>query len=161
MNRPAEAASKWNQRGNDPAAATDQAGLMLQLRESQQLLVSIMDNITEAVYRTGPRHELIYANRAYLSLSGYETLEEIQRVPRETLYANPEDRARLLQLLARDGEFRNEEIEYINRHGKRWWGLCNSVAVRDPKTGGLLYHVGSVKDISRRKLTQQELLELN
>jgi PAS domain S-box-containing protein len=134
---------------------------MQQLRANQQLMTSIMDNITEAVYRTGPQHELIYANQAYLSLSGYESLEEIQGVPRENLYANPDDRARLLHLLATEGEFRNEEIEYISRYGKRWWGLSNSVAIRDPQTGALLYHVGSVKDISRRKATERELRELN
>jgi PAS domain S-box-containing protein len=134
---------------------------MSQLRASQQLLVSIMDNITEAVYRTGPDHKLIFANRAYLTLSGYESIEEMQRIPRETLYANPADRARLLDLLAREGGFHNEEIEYINRHGIRWWGLTNSVAIRDPETSAVLYHVGSVKDITGRKETQQELIRLN
>src|SRR4051794_11555780 len=156
MNSAAASNRKWNERGNDQASEAGNE-LTQQLRSSQQLLVSIMDNITEAVYRTGPKHELIYANRAYLRLSGYESLEEIQRVPREKLYANPNDRDRLLQLLAHDGEFRNEEIEYISQHGKRWWGLCNSVAIRDPQTGALLYHIGSVKDVSRRKATEQEL----
>src|SRR5215510_11661894 len=153
MNTAAKADRKWNERGNDPGRQSTDTELMLQLRASQQLMVSIMDNISEAVYRTGPNHELIYANRAYLSLSGYESLEEIQRVPRENLYANPDARARLLHLLATEGEFRNEEIEYISRYGKRWWGLSNSVAIRDPQTGALLYHVGSVKFIYRRKAT--------
>jgi PAS domain S-box-containing protein len=161
MNSASATDRKWNERGNDPAPAATDNELMLQLRASQQLMVSIMDNITEAVYRTGPAHELIYANRAYLKLSGYTSLEEMQRMPRETLYANPADRARLLDLLAREGEFHNEEIEYISRQGKRWWGLCNSVAIRDAQTGAVLYHVGSVKDISRRKATEFELLKLN
>jgi len=161
MDSAAVAGRKWNERGNDPGPLLTDTELMVQLRASQQLMVSIMDNISEAVYRTGPAHELIYANRAYLTLSGYDSLEEMQRTPRETLYANPADRARLLDLLAREGEFRNEEIEYISRHGDRWWGLCTSVAIRDSQTGALLYHVGSVKDITRRKTTQQELLKLN
>jgi PAS domain S-box-containing protein len=113
------------------------------------------------VYRTGPDHALIFANRAYLSLSGYKSLEELQLTPRETLYANPNDRARLLSLLAANGGFHNEEIEYIDRHGKRWWGLTNSVAIRDPISSELLYHVGSVKDISKRKIAEGELRKLN
>src|SRR3954469_5121852 len=115
MNSAAASNRKWNERGNDQASEAGNE-LTQQLRSSQQLMVSIMDNITEAVYRTGPDHELIYANRAYLSLSGHDSLEEIQRVPREKLYANPSDRARLLELLATEGEFRNEEVEYISRH---------------------------------------------
>jgi PAS domain S-box-containing protein len=131
------------------------------LRESQQLLASVADNISEAVYRTGPRHELIFANRAYLRLSGYDSLAEMQRVPREKLYANPADRARLLDALDGEGAFRNLEIEYVRRDGHRWWGLCNGVSVRDPKTKAVLYHVGSVSDITERKRAEEKILQLN
>ena len=58
-----------------------------ELRASEQLLASIVDNISEGVFRTGPGHELIFANRSYLALSGYDSLEELQKVPREKLYA--------------------------------------------------------------------------
>lgn len=132
-----------------------------ELRENQQLLVSVADNISEAIYRTGPQHELIFANRAYLRMSGYASTEEMRHVPREKLYANPGDRARLLELLARDGVFRNQEIEYVRRNGERWWGLTNSIAVRDESTGRVLYHVGSVSDITERKQAADEIKKLN
>jgi PAS domain S-box-containing protein len=132
-----------------------------ELRENQQLLVSVADNISEAIYRTGPNHELTFANRAYLHMSGYTSLEEMRHVPREKLYANPADRARLLELLARNGLFRNEEIEYLRRDGKHWWGLTNSIAVRDEATGQVLYHVGSVADITERKQAADEIRKLN
>jgi PAS domain S-box-containing protein len=132
-----------------------------ELREHQQLLVSVTDNISEAIYRTGPHHELIFANRAYLRMSGYESLEEMRHVPREKLYAQPNDRARLLDLLARKGSFRNEEIEYLRRDGKPWWGLTNSIAVRDEYSGKVLYHVGSVADITERKHAEDEIRQLN
>lgn len=130
-------------------------------RESEQLLASIADNLSEALYRTGPHHELIFANPAYLRLSGYESQAEMQSTPREKLYARPADRERLLGLLERDGAFRNEEIEYIRRDGTHWWGLTNSVAIRDPKTGVVLYHVGSVADITERKQAADEIRTLN
>ena len=132
-----------------------------ELRENQQLLMSVSENISEAIYRTGPRHELIYANRAYLRMSGYDSFEEMRHVPREQLYAQPADRTRLLELLARDGMFRNEEIEYIRRDGNRWWGLTNSLAIRDEATGKVLYYVGSVADITGRKCAADEIRELN
>jgi PAS domain S-box-containing protein len=132
-----------------------------ELRENQQLLVSVTDNISEAIYRTGPNHELIFANRAYLHMSGYNSLEEMRHVPREKLYAQPNARARLLELLTRNGKFRNEEIEYLRRDGKHWWGLTNSLAVRDEATGKVLYHVGSVADITERKHAEDEIRKLN
>lgn len=132
-----------------------------ELRDSQQLLASVADNLSEAIYRTGPNHELIFANRAYLRLSGYESLEEMRAVPREQLYANPADRARLLQLLARDGAFRNQEIEYVRRNGQHWWGLSSSVTIYEPGSGKVLYHVGSVADITDRKQAADEIQRLN
>lgn len=132
-----------------------------ELREHQQLLVSVTDNLSEAIYRTGPNHELIFANRAYLRMSGYVSIEEMRHVPREKLYAHPGGRARLLDLLARQGFFRNEEIEYIRRDGTHWWGLTNSIAVRDESSGKVLYHVGSVADITERKQAEDEIRKLN
>ena len=132
-----------------------------ELRDNQQLLISVADNISEAIYRTDPSHELIFANRAYLRMSGYTSLDEMQHVPREKLYATTSDRARLLELLARNGHFRNEEIEYIRRDGKHWWGLTNSIAVRDEHSGQVLYHVGSVADITERKHAEDEIRQLN
>ncbi|MFO1488826.1 MAG: PAS domain S-box protein [Verrucomicrobiota bacterium] len=132
-----------------------------ELRENQQLLVSVADNISEAIYRNGPNHELIFANRAYLRMSGYASTEEMRHVPREKLYATPKDRQRLLESLARDGMFRNEEIEYLRRDGSHWWGLTNSLAVRDESTGKVLYYVGSVADITERKQAADEIKKLN
>lgn len=132
-----------------------------ELRESQQLLLSVADNIAEAIYRTGPNHELIFANRAYLRMSGYDSFEEMRHVPREKLYARPADRTRLLDLLSQQGKFRNEEIEYIHHDGRRWWGLTSSLAVRDDHTGKVLYHVGSVTDITERKQAADEIRSLN
>ena len=132
-----------------------------ELRGSQQLLASVADNISEGIYRTGPNHELIFANRAYLRMSGYESLEELRGVPREQLYANPADRARLLELLAREGSFHSQEIEYVRRGGEHWWGLSGSLAIREPGSGRVLYHVGSVADFTERKRTADEIQRLN
>lgn len=140
---------------------TERKRTEVELRENQQLLVSVADNISEAIYRTGPNHELTFANRAYLRMSGYDSWEEMRHVPREALYANPADRARLLERLAQDGQFRNQEIEYLRRDGRHWWGLTNSIAVRDESSGNVLYHVGSVADITERKQAEDEIRKLN
>jgi PAS domain S-box-containing protein len=85
----------------------------------------------------------------------------MQRIPREQLYAKASDRARLLRQLDKHDSFRNEEIEYVRRDGHHWWGLSNGVAIRDPRTGAVLYHVGSVADITERKRADEKILQLN
>ena len=67
----------------------------------------------------------------------------------------------LLELLAQNEKFHNEEIEYVHHDGARWWGLTNIQAVRDEATRTVLYHVGSVTDITGRKRAADEIRELN
>ncbi|MBL9127548.1 MAG: PAS domain S-box protein, partial [Verrucomicrobiales bacterium] len=131
------------------------------LHESRELLASVADNISEAIYRSDARHRLIFVNRAYLRLFGYPSLEALQAVPRETLYANPAVRPRLLDRLGRDGGFSQEEIEYLRRDGTRFWGLTSSHAITDPRTGAVLYHVGAIADITERRSAADEIRRLN
>jgi PAS domain S-box-containing protein len=131
------------------------------LRESQQLLASVADNIYEAIYRSAPDHQLTFVNRAYLRLFGYDSLAELQSIPRERLYADALARARLLRLLERDGAFSDQEVEYVRRDGSHFWGLASGRNIRNPQTGETAYHVGAITDITERRKTQAELREMN
>jgi len=118
------------------------------VRESQQLLASIADNISEAIYRSGPDHQLIFVNQAYLRLFGYKSLVELQATPRERLYADPPTRMRLLELLASEGSFSNQEVEYVRKDGTRFCGLSSACLIRDPQSGKMSYQVGAITDIT-------------
>jgi len=128
-----------------------------ELRESQQMLVSVADNIAEAIYRSDPAHRLTFVNRAYLQLFGFDSLRELQAIPRERLYADAAVRARLLELLARDDGFRQQEVEYVRQDGRRFWGLASARVVRHPQTAKALYHVGTIADITQRRQMEAEL----
>lgn len=131
------------------------------LRESQALLASIADNISQAIYRSDARHRLIFVNRAYLVMFGYASLEELQAVPREVLYADPAARPPLLALLRRDDAFSQQEVEYVRKDGTRFWGLASARIVRDPRTGTVDYHVGAIADITERRRAAEEIRHLN
>ncbi len=130
------------------------------LRDERQLLGSIADNLNDAIYRTGPNHELIFVNPAYLRIFGYASLEELQRIPREHLYAHPEKRGPLLAKLERDGRF-SEEVQFVRKDGSWFWALSSCVVIRDETSGRVLYHVGSISDITARKSAEDEIRSLN
>ena len=131
------------------------------LRESQQLLASIADNISEAIYRSDPDHRLTFVNQAYLRLFGYDSFAELQALPREKLYAEPDARARLLDLLARDGAFSQQEVEYVRKDGTRFWGLSCARMLTHPQTGRPTCQVGAIADITERKKDEAEIRRLN
>lgn len=131
------------------------------LRESQQLLESITESVSEAIYRSVPTGRLSFVNGAYLRLFGYDDLEQLNAIPREQLYARPADRARLLQLLAEHGGFRSVEMEFRRRDGSTFWGLISSQAHRDPTSGGIAWFDGVITDVSERRRAELEIRELN
>lgn len=130
------------------------------LRESQQLLASITDNIAEAIYRTEPNGRLVFVNKAYLRLFGYQTIEELNAVPRDRLYFRPEDRRHLLRQLEEKATFSNEELEFVRKDGTRFWGLISSTASRDIH-GRVVFFDGIISDVTERKLAEVKILELN
>lgn len=131
------------------------------LRENQQLLTSILDNISEGIYRSSPERGLIFANKAYLQMFGYDSLEDLRSVPRENLYADPEDRKRLITQLEETGHFSHEEIVYQRKNKTTFWGLASSIAIFVPGTQRIDYHVGAITDITARKKAEDEVLHLN
>ncbi len=131
------------------------------LRQSQQLLASIADNISEAIYRSAPNHSLTFVNQAYLEMFRFNSLAEIQSIPRERLYADPVARARLLHLLETQEAFSHQEIEYVRKDGTHFWGLASGRVIRDPATGRPSYHVGAITDITERKKAEAEIRHLN
>ena len=130
------------------------------LRESQQLLASITDNIAEAIYRTEPNGRLVFVNRAYLRLFGYGSIEELNALPRERLYSRTEDRLHLLRQLEEKATFANEELEFVRKDGSRFWGLISSTATRDA-SGRPVFFDGIISDVTERKLAETKILDLN
>jgi PAS domain S-box-containing protein len=140
---------------------TERKRVEAELRESEALLLSIADNIAEAIYRSDAAHRLIFVNQAYLRLFRYESLADLQSVPRERLYARPADRQRLLGLLAVDGAFDQQEVEYVRKDGTRFWGQSSSRVIRHPENGSIAYHVGAISDITERRQAADEIHHLN
>src|SRR5262249_37050182 len=124
-------------------------------------LASVTDNISEAIYRSGPDHKLIFVNQAYLKLFGYDSLAELQSISRDRLYADPEVRQQLLELLTRNDSFTHQELEYVRRDGSRFWGLSSARIIRDPHTGEVSYQVGAITDITEHKKDEAEIRRLN
>jgi PAS domain S-box-containing protein len=125
------------------------------LRESQELLSSITQNISDAIFRRSVTEGLIFVNDAYVKMFGYNSAEEVRRLPPEEFYADPTRRAYIIGLIRRDGKFSNEEIEYRRKDGTAFWGLTSATGIRDEVSGSIVYFDGAIHDITERKQAEQ------
>jgi PAS domain S-box-containing protein len=137
-----------------------EAELQERIQQTQQLLSSITQNISDGIYRSTPGKGLVYVNEAFVKMFGYASTQEMLEVPSAQLYADPEARARLISLIERHGKFVNEEVEFVRKDGSRFWGLASSIGIKDD-SGQPLYFDGAITDVTERKRMQDELQRMN
>ncbi|MGK7396754.1 MAG: PAS domain S-box protein [Candidatus Cyclobacteriaceae bacterium M3_2C_046] len=129
------------------------------IRNSQQLLSSINQNINEGIYRSNEKKQLVYVNRAFVELFGFNTAEEIYATSFADLYEDPMDREKLIQHIKNDNKITNSEIRFKRKDGSKFWGLLTSIRTVDEK--GNEYYDGAIRDITNIKATEEKLKRQN
>jgi PAS domain S-box-containing protein len=129
-----------------------------QLRESQLLLTSINQHVKEGLYRSNPEGKLIYANRAFLDMFGYDA-DDFKNLSTEELYASPIERSVLLKILDVKGYYNNEEVLFKRKNGEKFWGLISTT--RNMLDTGEVYYDGAIRDITEVKKAEQKLKQQN
>lgn len=135
------------------------ARMTQELRDKEQLLSSITNNISDGIYRSNLSRGLVYVNEALAHIFGFESPQELLRVSGEELYADPVRREQLRTLLEQQGHYHNEEVLYRRKNGEIFYGSNSAVAVHDAQ-GRLLYFDGVISDITERKHTEQQVYRL-
>ncbi len=122
-------------------------------RETQILLQSINENMTEGLFMGMIGGTFKYANHAFLELSGYSSLKELKKVLPKDLYVRDEDRIGILQELAKTGASRNQVVEFKRKNGSTYWTSISMSILRHQPT----YYVGTVRNITiERELARKE-----
>lgn len=142
---------------------TERKQAELALKESQQFVQSIADNIPNIIYIYDTSIEkIIYCNREVFDILGY-SIEVFQRMNRQNLcqIIHPDDLNRIEQHVQDLMDASDEEahdIECRIRHFDqdwRWLYSRNSVFKRD-ETGQVLQYIGIAQDVTERKRLEQE-----
>ena len=123
---------------------------------------SLFELLPIGAYRTDARSRQVRANRAMVRIFGFETEEDMLATAKsreEGWYAQPGRRAEFRALLESQGSVRNFVSE-MRRHGtgETFWISENAHLVRD-EAGQVLYHEGTVEDITER-VRAQEMLQI-
>ncbi|BAY50361.1 serine/threonine protein kinase and signal transduction histidine kinase with GAF and PAS/PAC sensor (plasmid) [Scytonema sp. HK-05] len=98
------------------------------LQRSEAKFRTIFENSQVGIYRTRLCDGLILeANQRFADLFGFDSPEEVIGLKHTTdCYVNPSDRQQAIELLKRDGELQNFEVQLQKRDGTLFWGLCST-----------------------------------
>jgi PAS domain S-box-containing protein/putative nucleotidyltransferase with HDIG domain len=93
------------------------------------------------------------ANQSMARILGYDSPEDLTSSVTDIthqLYVNPEERAKLLQMIEQQGFARNREVQFYRKDGRIIWVSRTMHAVRNEKSQ-IMYYEGIIEDITERK----------
>jgi PAS domain S-box-containing protein len=134
-------------------------------RKKQQLAVEAAARLSTFIYdenlagiiRATVDGRILECNDAILRMLGYASKQELLALRAPQLYYYPNERDRMLRLLAVTRRLNEFEVCYRRKDGTRCWALLN-VHLMDPppgEVGGSI--VATVIDITERKLSEETL----
>jgi len=120
-----------------------------ELKESEEKFRRISEVSLDAIYTTSLDGEILDMSPAGVSMFGFESLDELKKVNIRSLYVNPNDRMRLIEL-AEKGPVRSFETRLRRTDGKIVDVLINNYALRDGD-GGVVGFQGALTNVTERK----------
>jgi len=137
----------------------DRINVENKLRDSEEKYRDIFENSVEGIFKTTPKGRLISVNPALARILGYSSPADMMyhiNDLSEQVYVDPNQRNKLLKLLAKDGQVSGFEAKQRRGDGTVIWVSISSRAVKDT-LGNLVHIQGSIEDITERKRTEDIL----
>jgi diguanylate cyclase (GGDEF)-like protein/PAS domain S-box-containing protein len=127
------------------------------LRESEERLRSLYENVPTGIYRTSQDGQILMANPALVRMLGYETFEELSQRNLAADYYEPEyPRQEFQKRIERDGEVRGLESAWKRKDGSLLYVQESAYLVQN-EDHQPFYYEGTVEDISERIRVEEAL----
>ena len=138
--------------------AIERRGAEDALRASESKFRGLFESVMEGVYRTSCDGRILDVNPAFVAMLGYESAEEIRRVPATSLYWHPADRDIYVRRIESDGAVRNGEFVLRRKDGAMLMVADSGRVVRD-KQGRVDGYEGTIVDITERKKAETAIFQ--
>ena len=140
---------------------TERNSAEVALRESEEQYRELFDGVVEGIFRTSLEGGVLRDNQAMAEMLGYDPKEDLTAELVDTarqVWADPEERSRLTELVRERGVVRDHECEFLRKDGSRLW-VSLSVRLVPGREGEAPYYEGFVQDITARRLAERRAEE--
>jgi PAS domain S-box-containing protein len=136
---------------------TDKKLATEELRESEEKYRNIFDNVQDVFYQVDMKGNLTEVSTSINQIAGYKRDEVIGR-PIEMLYVNAYERKVAFDMLIKNKQVRDYEIDLMAKNGTIRHASLNAKLIYD--SAGNPHHIdGFIRDVTERKLAQNALQE--
>lgn len=116
---------------------------------------SILENMQDAFFQADISGLFTFANPSAARMYGY-SMEELIGMPAASLYADPDERVKLLKTLQTSGILNDYSVRGLRKDGTSFWVSMNVQLLKD-SNGKVTGTEGIVRDITERKLVEEAL----
>ncbi|MBM3303374.1 MAG: PAS domain S-box protein, partial [Deltaproteobacteria bacterium] len=125
------------------------------LRESEKRYRALFDGSRDGIYVVSRDGAVLDANESFLNIFGYDR-EEMLQLNAINLYCDPADRRRFQDDIELTGSVKDYEIRMLRKDGTPI--VCQATsAVRRDEAGRTIQYQGIVRDVTERKMVEEEL----
>lgn len=129
------------------------------LRQSEERYRTLIERLTDGVYRSTPDGKFIEVNPAMVRMLGYASKEELMAVEiKKQLYFEEGERNLVVDQLQRAGGDKIDVFRLRHKDGHEIWVEDHGRLVTDA-AGKIIYHEGILRDISARRQAEEALRE--
>lgn len=132
-----------------------------EIKAAEERYTSLFSHMHEGVFASTPEGKVVDCNDAFVKMLGYASKEEILKLDLiESLYVDPEHRAKFLSEIARQGYVRNFEYLLRRKDGREINVIESSFATRRAN-GEIERYQGVVMDVTEMKRAEDEIRRRN
>jgi PAS domain S-box-containing protein len=129
------------------------------LRESEERYRTLVERMTDAVYRSTPEGKFLEVNPAMMKILGYASKEELMAIDiKKQLYFDVQERDEVVDALQKAGGDELDVFRLRHRDGHEVWVEDHGRLIYDAN-GKVIYHEGILRDITGRKRAEAALRE--
>ncbi|MDQ3190597.1 MAG: PAS domain S-box protein, partial [Bacteroidota bacterium] len=129
------------------------------LIKSEERYRLLFESNMAGVFRTTVSGKIIEANKAFVDIFGYNSIEEIKKISARQLYINEKEREGYIADLKKHKSLYNYQIGHITKEGKKGWLLASVTLINGHAKGAEQEILGTLIDITELKEIQETLLE--
>ncbi|MEW6209192.1 MAG: PAS domain S-box protein [Acidobacteriota bacterium] len=127
------------------------------LRQAEERYRSIVENASYGISLSTPAGRFLAVNPAMVAMLGYDSVEELMKVNIATdIYADPEDRKRLIERYVPEGKIEDVEVEWKRKDGSQIRVNLRGRLIRDEEGQPEAFEI-LVEDVTERRHLEEQL----
>lgn len=130
---------------------------LLERQRSEQRYRRLFEYNQAGVYRRTLEGRMLDCNAATAAILGYDSIDEVLRVPVAEHYVNPADAAGFTQSLDQNGRLMSREERLRRKDGTTVWVLVSAAVLCEPGAPPIVE--GTLLDISERRQLEERLFK--